>query len=109
MVSHAGGLGVDCVREAYPDQGTERLPKRDLIGRGQSSQLLEHKGRVDSRDNRFEDGRLGESRTLPILELDLTPGQRGGRLTGDRHDEKIWTCLMVRRNTDHDGRTAFDR
>ncbi|MEO7860454.1 MAG: hypothetical protein ABIU05_08415, partial [Nitrospirales bacterium] len=29
------------------EHGAERLPKRGLIGRGQSSKLLKHKGRVD--------------------------------------------------------------
>lgn len=39
-------------------------------------------------EDRFEDGRLELSRTLPVLDLDLTHGQ-----TGACPDEEIWTCL----------------
>ena len=69
---------VSSASRGLPEQGTEHLPKRGLIGRGQSSYFLEHKGRVDDGEDRFEDGRLEPSRTLPVLDLDLTHGQRGG-------------------------------
>lgn len=76
--------------------------------RRQSPELFQYEGRLDSGEDRFEDGRLEQPRTLPVLDLHLAHGQRGWLLTGNRHDEEIWPCPMVGAAANHHGGTTFD-
>ena len=90
------------------ENGGENLSKGGLIACGQPSQLLEHKRRVDGGEDRFEDGRLEQPRTLPVLDLDLPHGQCGWLLTGDRYDEDVRSGTVIGGTADDDGGAAFD-
>ena len=107
-VDHVRGKGVRVSVRGLSENGGEGLPKGGLIARCQLSKPFEHEGGVDGGENRFEDGRLEQPRTLPVLDLDLPHGQCGWLLTGDRYDEDVRSGTVIGGTADDDGGAAFD-
>ena len=97
-----------CASERLSENGADGLSQCGLIGRGQSAQFLEHKGRIDGGENRFEHGGLQQPGCPPVLDVDLTHRRCSRLLTGDGQNEEIWTGSMVCRTTNDDGGAAFD-
>ena len=68
-VDHVRGKGVRVSVRGLSENGGEGLPKGGVTALRQVSEPFEHEGGVDGGEDRFEDGRLEQPRTLPVLDL----------------------------------------